>query len=164
MAFDAFLKIEGIPGESTDDAHKDWIELKSFNHGVLQPVSRTASSSGGATTERADFTAFNITKEIDLASPKLFEASFTGKHIREITVEIRRAGGDQQKYLEIKMEQVLISYFNQGGSDASGFPVEEVNFAPGKIKMTYIQQKRGDGTPGGNVAAGWDLTTNKTYV
>jgi bacteriocin-like protein len=22
-----FLKIEGIPGESTDDKHKDWIEL-----------------------------------------------------------------------------------------------------------------------------------------
>ena len=25
MAFDAFLKIDGIPGESTDDKHKDWI-------------------------------------------------------------------------------------------------------------------------------------------
>ena len=26
MAFDCFLKIEGVPGESTDDKHKDWIE------------------------------------------------------------------------------------------------------------------------------------------
>jgi type VI protein secretion system component Hcp len=25
-AYDAFLKIDGIPGESTDDKHKDWIE------------------------------------------------------------------------------------------------------------------------------------------
>ncbi|WP_353327541.1 type VI secretion system tube protein Hcp, partial [Chitiniphilus shinanonensis] len=28
MAFDAFIKIDGIPGESTDDKHKDWIEIK----------------------------------------------------------------------------------------------------------------------------------------
>jgi len=26
-AYDAFLKIDGIPGESTDDKHKDWIEI-----------------------------------------------------------------------------------------------------------------------------------------
>jgi bacteriocin-like protein len=32
-AYDAFLKIDGIPGESTDDKHKDWIEILSFNHG-----------------------------------------------------------------------------------------------------------------------------------
>ena len=29
MAFDAFLKVDGIPGESTDDKHKDWIEILS---------------------------------------------------------------------------------------------------------------------------------------
>ena len=27
MAIDCFLKIETIPGESTDDQHKDWIEI-----------------------------------------------------------------------------------------------------------------------------------------
>lgn len=26
MAIDAYLQIEGIKGESTDDKHKDWIE------------------------------------------------------------------------------------------------------------------------------------------
>ena len=31
-AYDAFLKIDGIAGESTDDKHKDWIEILSFNH------------------------------------------------------------------------------------------------------------------------------------
>ncbi len=27
MAFDAFIKIGDIPGESTDDKHKDWIQI-----------------------------------------------------------------------------------------------------------------------------------------
>jgi hypothetical protein len=30
MAFDTFLKIDGIPGESTDDKHKDWMEISLF--------------------------------------------------------------------------------------------------------------------------------------
>ena len=30
MAFDAFLKIEGIDGESTDDKHQKWIEILSY--------------------------------------------------------------------------------------------------------------------------------------
>ncbi|MDR2092938.1 MAG: type VI secretion system tube protein Hcp [Azoarcus sp.] len=159
MAFDAFLKIDGIPGESTDDQHKDWIEILSFNHGVHQPVSSTVSSAGGATVERVSFTAPIITKLVDRASPKLFEASFTGKHIKEVIIEVCRAGSNKEKYLEIRMEQVLVSDFNQGGGNE--FPVETVSFAPGTIKMIYTQQKRTDGAPSGQIAAGWSSITNR---
>jgi type VI secretion system secreted protein Hcp len=30
MAFDAFIIIDGIEGESTDDKHRGWIEVLSF--------------------------------------------------------------------------------------------------------------------------------------
>jgi type VI secretion system secreted protein Hcp len=163
--FDAFLKIEGIPGESTDSKHTDWIEILSFNHGVMQPASTTASSSGGAGAERATFSTVDITKLVDKSSPKLYEASFTGKHISKITLEFCRAGGDKEKYLDIVLEQVIITTFTQGGAGSGDgeFPVERVSFVPGKIKMNYVQQKR-DGKPSGNIAAGWDLTANKTYA
>ena len=88
MAFDAFLKIDGIPGESTDDKHKDWIEVLSFSHGVSQRASGSASTAGGATAERADFADFSIVKALDKASPKIFEASATGKHLKAVTVEL----------------------------------------------------------------------------
>jgi len=74
MAFDAFLRIDGIPGESQDSNHKDWIEILSYRHGVRQPVSITASSAGGAATERVSFGEFMISKLVDKATPKLFEA------------------------------------------------------------------------------------------
>jgi type VI secretion system secreted protein Hcp len=164
MAFDAFLKIDGIPGESTDDQHKDWIEILSYDHSVEQPVSRTASSAGGASAERANVEPLTITKNIDSSSPKLFEAAVTGKHIKEIVLELHRAGtnGGKVKYLEIRLEHALISYLKQGGGGA--FPVEMVSFAPGRYKVTYIKQQRADGAPGGNIAAGWDLTTNKFFA
>ena len=34
MAFDAFVKIDGIEGESTDEKHAGWIEVISYNAGL----------------------------------------------------------------------------------------------------------------------------------
>jgi type VI secretion system secreted protein Hcp len=163
MAFDAFLKIDGIPGESTDDKHKDWIEIQSYSHKVEQPASATASSVGGATAERVNHGTFDIVHLLDKASPKIFEACCTGKHIKEVTLELCRAGGDKVKYMEIKMEQVIVSKVDSLGASTgeAGFPTEKVSFSYGKISFVYTQQKREDGTGGGNVSAGWDLTKNK---
>ncbi len=163
MAFDSFIKIDGIPGESTDDKHKDWIEILSFDHEMLQPASATASSAGGATAERVNIGTFNIVHNLDKASAKIYDACCTGKHIKDVTIEMCRAGGDKMKYMEIKLEQVLVSKVSTTGSSKadSGFPVEAVSFSFGKITWTYSQQKRTDGSGGGNVSAGWDLTANK---
>lgn len=163
MAFDTFLKIDGVPGESTDDKHKDWIEVLSFNHGMSQPVSATASSTGGATAERTEHQDFSIVKHLDKASPKLYELCSSGKHIAKVNIEMCRAGGDKLKYMEVNMEQVIISNVAPGGSTKGpdSFPTESVSFNYGKIKWTYTQQKRADGSGGGNVTGGWDLTANK---
>ncbi|GHD57790.1 MULTISPECIES: Hcp family type VI secretion system effector [Jeongeupia] len=165
MAFDAFLKIDGIPGESTDDKHKEWIEIQSFAHKIEQPAQATASSAGGATAERVNHGVYEIEHFLDKASPKIYEACCTGKHIKEVTIELCRAGGDKVKYMEVKLEQVLISKVEPTGSaNDSGFPQEKVSFSYGKIKWTYTQQKREDGSGGGNVSSGWDLTANKTIA
>ena len=112
----------------------------------------------------ADF-KFVIVKQVDKASPKLYEFCSSGKHLKDVTLEVCRAGGDKVKYLEVKMEEVLISGVSPGGSakGTDNLPVEEVRFDYGKIKWTYTQQKRADGSGGGNVAGGWDLTANKVY-
>ena len=165
MAFDAFMKIEGIPGESTDDKHKDWVEIVSFSFAADQPASAAKSTAGGATTERVDLGDFSIVKMLDKASPKLLEFCCTGKHIKEITIELCRAGGDKVKYMEYKIEESIVRSYRPGGSAKGGdsLPVEEVSFDYGKIKTTYTQQKRADGSGGGQVVGGWDAVANKKY-
>jgi type VI secretion system secreted protein Hcp len=163
MAFDAFLKIEGIPGESTDDKHKDWIETLSFSYSADQPTSGSASSAGGASTERVNLSDFSIVKALDKASPKLFEFCCSGKHIKEVTLALCRSGGDKVQYMEYKLEEAIVSCYRPGGSSQGGdaLPVEEVGFNYGKITTTYTQQKRADGSGGGQVAGGWDAVANK---
>jgi type VI secretion system secreted protein Hcp len=160
--FDAFLKIEGVPGESTDGAHKDWVEVLSYSHSISQPASSTASSSGGATSQRCQHGDFVVVKHLDKTSPKLYEYCSSGQHIKEVVLELCRAGGDKLKYMEYKLEEVIISGVAPGGNgkDSEGFPTESITLNYGKIKWTYTQQKRADGSGGGNVTGGWDLTKN----
>ncbi len=68
MAFDAFIKIGDIEGESTDDKHAGWIEITDYSMDITQTISSTASSAGGVSGERADFTDFSITKQLDKAT------------------------------------------------------------------------------------------------
>ncbi|HBO0859715.1 type VI secretion system tube protein Hcp [Pseudomonas aeruginosa] len=166
MAFDAFLKIDGIPGESLDEKHKDWIEVLGYNYGATQATSATASSSGGASSERVNLTDLTVRKFVDKSSPKLFEAVAKGQHIKEIVLNVNRAGGGEKvTYFTITLEEVVVSSIDHtGASDGDGdLPVEVVTFNFARIKTTYTQQKRSDGAGGGNVAGGWDRTLNKVY-
>jgi type VI secretion system secreted protein Hcp len=43
MAFDAYINIDGIPGESLDASHQGWIEITSYQFGSHQRTSATAS-------------------------------------------------------------------------------------------------------------------------
>jgi type VI secretion system secreted protein Hcp len=117
---------------------------------------------GGATAERVNHSALQVRHHIDRASPKIYEACCTGRHIDEVVIDVCRSGGQRVKYLEIRLEQVLISGVRVDGSpERNGFPCETLDFSYGKIRWVYTQQKRADGSGGGNVSAGWDLTGNR---
>ena len=159
MAVDSFLKIDGIKGESTDDKHKNWIEISSFSSGISQPTSATASSAGGGTTERCYHQDFSITKEMDIASPDIALFCCNGKHVKEVIVELCRAGEKKLPYMKYTMNNVVISSYSPAGG--GGLPNESVTFNYGKIKWEYTQQKRAGGGGGGKATGGWDLEKNK---
>ena len=163
MAFEGYLKIDGIPGECTDDKHKDWIEILSYQMGLGQASSASHSTAGGSAAGKVRFEDMTFTHFLDKASPKLFEACAKGTHIKDATLELCRAGGDKFKYLEIKLENVLVSSLSST-RDPSGdfdFPIETIVLNYGKMKMTYYKQGE-KGAGAGQVAFGWDQTANKS--
>jgi type VI secretion system secreted protein Hcp len=163
MASDMFLKVDGIDGESSDDKHPGEIEVLSYSWGVKQQRSGSASSAGSLSTGRADFSDFSIVKAIDKASPTLALACADGTHLKSVKLELCRAGGDKQPYMEYKFSDVIITSFRPGGNnngDTETLPLEEVSFAYGKAEWKYTQTKVQGGKGSGNVAGGWDLTKN----
>ncbi len=158
MAFDAFIKIGDIEGESTDNKHAGWIEIKDYSTDITQTISSTASSSGGASAERADFNDFSITKQLDKATPKLALACANGTHFDKITIELCRAGTDKVKFMEFILSNCLLSSISMSAGDE--FPEETIGINYGKVEWSYVQQNRQGGYAGGNVSAGWDREKN----
>jgi type VI secretion system secreted protein Hcp len=158
MAIDVYLQIDGIKGESADDKHKDWIECKSVNWGVLQPRSATASTGGGHTAEHKEI---EIIKLADLSSPVLLQTCSSGKTIPKAKLEFMRADGqgERVKYFEIELENVLIGAIVPTVKEGD-FMHETVGIKFSKVKWKYTQQKIGGGA-GGNTSGGWDLASNK---
>jgi type VI secretion system secreted protein Hcp len=157
---DAFLKITGpdIKGESTDDKHKDWIEIDSFQHGMGQAVS-PASSTGGRTASRVSMSEFTVSKPTDTASLEMQHHCCIGTHFKEVVVQLHQASGEKHKFYEIKLSDVIISSLSTSSSGDK--PRESVSFNYGKISWEYTPSKH-DGKPGKKVGhMGWDLETNK---
>lgn len=164
MAFDAYMQIEGVEGESLDADHKGWIELLSYHYDAIQAISLSASSNGGASASGVTLCDFKITKYIDRSTPKLFEFCCRGSHIPKVTIRIHRAGTEKFKYLDIILEELLISTVSGQGAEYAGLPVEAITLNYGRIKFEYTQQRRIDGGSAGIVSGGWDRTANRPFA
>jgi type VI secretion system secreted protein Hcp len=159
MAVDMFLKIDGIKGESTADKHKDEIDVESFSWGVSQ--SGTMAFGSGAGAGKVQFQDIHFTSSLSKASPQLFLGCATGDHIKEATLTARKAGEKQQDFLIIKMNDILITSYQTGGSSGSDtVPTDQFSLNFAKIEYSYIPQKA-DGSSDAAVKAGWDLKLNK---
>ena len=142
-AMNAYLRIPGIDGESTDAAHASWITISSVSSGDLKSESalNIASQSSGAgsgkvamqpmdansgmTTGRRMHQPFVIVKEVDKASPKLMQAASSGQHFPEVDVDM-----DGNHY---KLSDVTLTVRKAGGDR----PMETITFTYQQIEMSH---------------------------
>lgn len=162
--FDAFLQINGIPGESTDSAHSNWIEVVDFMVGCEQPsASGPRSNAGSATSGRVSCEPLRVRHLIDKASPKLYIACCKGQHIDKISMEVCRATGDKQVYYKVDLEDTVVSRIETigEGRSESAIPFEDVYLSYGKITWTYTATDHKTGKSSGNVTASWSSVDNQ---
>jgi type VI secretion system secreted protein Hcp len=142
MAFDVFLKLDGIQGESTVKGHEGEIELDSFSFGLTNPAA------GG----RPVFQDFRFTSKVGKHTPQLFLACAQGAKIRTglFTLDSVSGGGTLVPDLKIVFETVLITEHKimdiaslkledavspQGGLITSG-PEDSASFSFGRVTIS----------------------------
>ena len=163
MAYDMFLQIDGVKGDSTDAAHKDWIEVSFYAHKISQAAKGGGrSGSGSALAGRADHEDFVITKRLDLATPSLSLFCCNGKHIANAKLEICRAMGDKTVFMTYTFKDVVIASISVRGSRSGEdlLPFEEVALRYGEVRWAYVQTKA-DGTKGATLTQSWSTEQNK---
>jgi len=159
MAIDIFLKIDGIDGESTDDAHRNWIELLSYDHGLAQSIIHDVGGGGNA-AGRANFQDFSVAKELDRTTPELNSYCASGKQISKIEVELVSVTDDRPTFMKYTLENCLISQVQINGSSGDNKPTEEAAFAYQKISWEYTEIDP-RGAPGDVIKRSWNLETNR---
>jgi type VI secretion system secreted protein Hcp len=156
MATDIFAKLGDIKGESTDSKHKEEIEVHSFSWGV---TSTAGIGAGGGGAGKATFQDLTIVHPIDKASPALLSACATGKHLKEAIITHRKAGKQQQEYLIVKMNDVIVTGVSHGGTAGQPYS-ESVSLAFAKVELEYKPQKA-DGSLDAGVHFKYDIKANK---
>ena len=155
-AFDMFMKIESIPGESDSKNHKEWIEVLSYSHGITNSVELGPTRTGG----RSEHDDISVFKEIDKASPKLSLFCCTGNSIGNVKLELCRTDGEQERFMLYDLQDVIVTSVRPSGSVEGGErPTEQVTLNYGKIEWTYTEFDDA-GQSQGNVQTHWDVLSN----
>jgi len=153
-ASDMFLKLSGVKGESQDSKHRDEIEILSWSWGM---------STGDAKVKHGTIAPkciqdLQLTKLTDSASPQLIMNGVLGTAAKEGTLTMRKAGKEQQEFLIIKMQDVLVSSYQTGGSAGSEANLTDaVTLSFSSISGQYNTQKA-DGSLGSPVLFQIDST------
>lgn len=158
MAYDGYLQLEGIKGDSTDSKHKDWIAIQAFSQGISQAFGGASIAHGGHASGRADFSDLSVTKRVDLASPLLSLYCVEGKNIPKATIEVCRPAGDKKVFYKIEFTNLIVSNIQATGVSRTDDPVplENISLRYQTIKWEYtpIDEKN---NAGASVKSGWDL-------
>jgi type VI secretion system secreted protein Hcp len=157
LAFDMFLKVDGIKGESTDAKHKDEIDVLAWSWGATQTGSAALGGGGGAGV--ANFQDINITKYMDISSPLLLKNLATGAHIASVNFVIRNSPTSPEFY-KLKLDDCIVSSISMGGSGGQDKLTENISLNFAKYMVTYYPQNP-DGTLGTAITTGFDLKANR---
>jgi type VI secretion system secreted protein Hcp len=161
MAVDMFMNMgSNIKGETMDDAQSknNDIDVLAWSWGMSQSGTTHMGSGGGA--GKVNIQDLSFTKYIDASSPALQLHCCLGKHIPKCTLLVRKAGDKQQKYLEIAMDEVIVTSVSTGGSGGQDRLTENVTLNFAKVTFEYFKQA----TDGSTKSAGslkYDIAANK---
>jgi type VI secretion system secreted protein Hcp len=158
MAVDYYLKVDGIDGEATTKNFQNQIQILSFSWGGSQTSS--VAGTGGSGAGKVDLSELSITKHMDKATTKFFNALCAGTHIKSAVLSATKAGaggGTGGVFLKITLGELFVTSLHTSASNE--LPAESVSFSYNTVKVEYsTQDNQGVLTAAGSVS--YDLKAN----
>ena len=157
-----YLQVGDIKGESTDDGHKDWINLLSISSSITRPMGAGAS---GSTRHRSSATFGDVVcvKEVDASTPKLQEAIADGANFKSVKIDLCTSseGGKRIPYMQYELTNARVSSYSvSGATDGSQPPTEQISFNYEEIKVTYDKLDK-ENKSSGKVEYTWKIEEGK---
>jgi type VI secretion system secreted protein Hcp len=163
MAGNMFLKLEGIDGESLDDAqgssHLNQIEILAWNWSTENHVKWDVNQGGQST--KTVVAPIDLEKYVDASTHRLYQACVNGLHIKEGTLFARKnAGEEKMDYLEIKLKDIMVNKMEWQGQGDEAYVKERLQLSFAEFNIAYNKQDDlGKKQNVGN--AGWNVQKQK---
>ncbi|MGH7025064.1 MAG: Hcp family type VI secretion system effector [Caulobacteraceae bacterium] len=157
MAFDMFIKIGALKGESKDKVHKEEIDVLAWSWSLHN--SGSAHVGGGTGSGKVSVSDLSFTKYVDKSTPDLALACCNGKHYDKAVLTVRKAGEHPLEYLVITMQHLIISSMSEGGSGGEDRLTENISLNFATVKIDYKEQLETGGA-GAAPTMGWDIAAN----
>lgn len=149
-----FMHFDGIDGNVTAKGYEKWIEVNTFQFGAGRGISTPTGGAENREASAASVSEVTVTKAMDRASPKLFEAGLIGDAGKTVKIVMTRVGKELKELCIYKFEETLVSgYSVSSGGDN---PSESLSLNFVKFEYSYT----GSDTTGADAAkmkVGFDI-------
>lgn len=158
MSLAIFLQLDGVDGESTDDRHRNQIDLLSYSWGETQLV---IHSGGGGGASKVQVQELHCALHTCKATPALFLGVANGRHFRRAVLTVQRGGQTPVAFLQWALGDVTLSAFETAAEHGStSAPIDQLSLHFNTIEIAYRQQ-RADGSLETAIQVGWDVIHNR---
>jgi type VI secretion system secreted protein Hcp len=142
-----FLLLDGVPGGADAKGRQGWIDIIGVDWGVEQAVAISGTGAGMTGTGSRQ-RALRFTAGSGAASPLLFEACMSGKHITEGTFEVQR-----EKSVEVRwvFQDMLVTAFGSGATEAADGLVDTFTILARRLRYTTEDTR------------GWDFLSKQPW-
>lgn len=125
-----------IKGDVTEEKHKDWIEVNSFQWGVGRGISSPTGGSADRESSAPSISEIVVTKPTDLSSTKLLDATLQGEGKTVIIDFCKTDKANLEVYMTYTLTNTMISgYSLSSGGDR---PSESLSLNFTKIEFKNI--------------------------
>ncbi len=157
----AFLRIQGVSGESTDPGHEGWIDIASFSYGLTRPADDAAPLD--APPLPANRRGLSLVKNADRATGLLYLHCNNGRPIEEVVLEVTRTTEHGITVQEYRLRDVIVTSIQTSGGTRSGArATETVTLHYRSVEWTYLRLDPLTGGIISEVAMQWSLAAGDT--
>ncbi|QHM70964.1 Hcp family type VI secretion system effector [Mixta intestinalis] len=141
-----YLRLQGITGESRDNLHQGWIDLKGYSWGLESP--------GTGANGTVNFQNVIVYASLDKATPAMITHATKKTLISKAELAICRAGSEHKEFCRITLENVRIVSISMGDSGVAS----EVSYGleADKVQFQYWEQTSRGGR-GAETRTTWDI-------
>jgi type VI secretion system secreted protein Hcp len=135
-----YLKWDGgkIKGNVTEEGHKDWIMLNSFQWGVGRGIASPTGTGANRESSAPSVSEITVSKPTDAASNKLLTEALQGEGVEVVIDFCKTDKGKLETYIAYTLTNCMISGFSlSSGGDR---PSESLSLNFTKVECKFVPE------------------------